>query len=127
MNKTKIILAILANMIMGTTLPLVEQKPKSRWKHFKECFKGNEPCTKTDFAILGTSLLVARSSFYALLAVGEYRYEPSTHTVEASPDKVKREGLIGDTARTINRVLKWGPGRFPKRIARKARIWWSTT
>ncbi len=79
---TKITLGILASMMVGTTLP-IDQQPvkKGRWNHLKECLKGNEPCTKTDFAILATSLLLARSSFHAALSVGTHTFKRS-HTVD---------------------------------------------
>ncbi len=128
MNKTKIILTLLVSIIMGTTLPL-DQQPvkKSRWNHLKECLKGNEPCTKTDFAIFGVALLLARSSFHATLSIGKYYYEPSAHSVEADADKVTRTNLIGTSSETVSKFLKkWGPGRLPKRMVRKTRKWWAT-
>ncbi len=128
MNKLKITLAILASMLTATTLPL-DQQPvkKSRWNHLKECLKGNEPCTKTDFAIFGVALLLARSSFHAILSIGKYYYEPSAHSVEADADKVKRTNLIGTSSETVSKFLKkWGPARLPNRMVRKARKWWAT-
>ena len=131
MNKTSITLAILASMVVGTTHPLdqhsVKRGIKNKGKHLIQCLKGKEPCTKTDFAILTTSLLLAHSSFHAVLAIGKHTYKPSTHTgIESSPDKVRRKNFIGTTARKVDQLLRWGPGRFPKRMVRKARKWWAT-
>ena len=135
MNKTKITLTLLVSMVMGTALPLnqlaikqLRSSAKKKGSHLIQCLKGKEPCSKTDFAILATALLVARSSFHAILSIGKHTYEPSAHqSVDSIPDKVSRKNFIGTTARKVDKLLNWGPGRLPKRMVRKARIWWATT
>ncbi len=136
MHTRNITLAILASITVGTTLPLntptmkqVRGSIKKKGWHLIQCLKGNEACTKTDFLILGASLLFARSSFYAALKIGksEYKREPENHG-----DKIKsynRETPIGRFSLQLNRLLRWtGPGKFPetavrvfrKRMARNA-------
>lgn len=134
MNTSNLTLEILALVIMCTALS-TEQQPalslgkrmQQKAEHLMRCLQGKDPCSKTDLVILATSLLVVRSSFYALLAVGKYRYEPSAHvSVDESPDKVELKGVIGNAARAIDMILDWGPGKLPEKIVRNIRMWWAT-
>ena len=132
MNTKQISLGVLASMMVGTALPLdqnsVKRGIKNKGKHLIQCLKGNEPCTKTDFAILAVSLLVVRSSFYAAISVGKHYYAPSAHPgAEKGPDKIDRENIIGSSSKVIAKLLKFGPGKLPKRMVRKARRWWAKT
>ncbi len=126
MNKTHIALAILASIITGTTHPLDLQHTKrgikNKGKHLIQCLKGKETCTKTDFAILGASLLFMHSSFHAALKVGRSVYKPETENLGDKIRRGKREGTVGHCSRKLNRFLRWiDPGQLPETTIRRIR------
>lgn len=126
MNKIQVSLGVLVSLTVSIIRPLDMQPAKRGIKkkgtHLVRCLQGKEPCTKTDFAIFGASLLLLRSSFFAALSLVTHEYVRS-HTVDQFADRQKRTGTIPEHVR---KYAQWLPGRLPQTLLHKARMRWST-
>ena len=123
MNKIQVTLIVLTSMVVGTTLPLdLKRGIKDKGKHLVRCLQGKEPCSKTDFALLGISLLFLHSSFNAALHIGKSVYKPEEENHHDKIETLDREGSIGHYSRKLNRLLRWtSPGRLPETVVRVLR------
>lgn len=105
----------------------LEQKPlpQSRFKHLKACIQGEEPCSAFDFVILGTLLLAARSSWYALLKIGAYTYHRESENFGDKVIQEPREGTIGTLCQHTLEILSYGPGNLPETVVHLLRESWA--